>query len=250
MSNIDSGWFYMDNRGARQGPHDRETLLAMRRSGAVTADTSVWADGMPDWQRYGNTFARSEPPALPGVPVDFETSTRPWRRYFAKTIDLWVLGLPPSLFAVLVIAVAAPGSADGFVHALDNPIISMLLMMGTWLLAEGLLLSLLGTTPGRLLFGIRVRDASGQRLSTGSAYHRALLVLVQGMGLCVPIVTLVTKFLAHNRLTSSGNTLWDAKVGSTVKCGEIGTIRLVLSVSVFVVLYALLIAVTVADRYL
>lgn len=44
-----SQWYYARG-GERQGPVDRETLESLARSGGLSADDLVWAEGMGDWQ--------------------------------------------------------------------------------------------------------------------------------------------------------------------------------------------------------
>ena len=49
-------------------------------------------------------------------------------------------------------------------------------------LIEALFLSTLGTTPGKSMLGVSVRDYLGNRLSFSTAFRRSLFVMVLGLG--------------------------------------------------------------------
>ena len=71
MSN--RSWFYAAN-GQQQGPFPEAQLRDLITRGTVRADTLVWSEGMPGWQRAGEIPglipAGSAPPSIqqPGGP--------------------------------------------------------------------------------------------------------------------------------------------------------------------------------------
>lgn len=56
-------WFLLDSDQVQQGPYPLQEMRDRVRSGAVTTDTVVWADGMPDWMPAGEIPALVPPDA-------------------------------------------------------------------------------------------------------------------------------------------------------------------------------------------
>lgn len=80
--------------------------------------------------------------------------------------------------------------------------------------AEGLLISSLNT-PGKALLGIKVRRVDGSRLSYEEGFNRTLRVIGYGLGLGLPIISLVTALISYRHLTTKGTTTWD-RIGGLV----------------------------------
>jgi len=161
----------------------------------------------------------------------------PWRRFFARTVDICTAGLV--LFLILLFAFSAtmPKQAAGFAKAIENPIIASVVLYLIWLPAEALLLSLFGTTPAKWLFGIRVEHPGGNLLSFSEALSRSFLVFVQGVGFGIPFVALFTQLFAYRRLTRTGTTLWDTSTSAVVLHKKWGVFRvLACTAAVFAVL--------------
>ena len=178
----------------------------------------------------------------PAAPVDQSKKFlggqhHPWRRLFARTVDICTAGLV--LFMLLIFAFSAtmPEQAAGFAKAIENPIIASVVLYLIWLPAEALLLSLFGTTPAKWLFGIRVAHPGGNLLSFAAALNRSFLVFVQGVGFGIPFVALFTQLFAYRRLTKTGTTLWDTSSSAVVLHKKWGVFRaLACTAAVFVVL--------------
>jgi len=173
----------------------------------------------------------------------------PWRRFFARTVDTSTIGL--LLFLLLAFAVGAtvPAIAASFAKTIENPIIASFLLYLVWLPAEAAFLSLLGTTPAKWLFGIRVTHPNGDLLSFSDALNRSFLVWVRGVGLGIPVVALFTQLFAYRLLKRTGTTLWDTFAGAVVTHVRWGALRaLVCTVVVFGVLILLSVLNAVANQ--
>jgi len=176
------------------------------------------------------------------LPVDQSKSFlgglhHPWRRFFARTVDISTIGL--LLFLVLIFAVGAmmPAQAAGFARAIENPIIAGVVLYLVWLPADAVFLSLFGTTPAKWLFGIRVAHPAGDLLSFSEALNRSFLVFVQGVGIGIPFIALFTQLFAYRRLTKTGTTLWDTSANAVVIHKKWGVLRaLICTAAVFCVL--------------
>ena len=164
----------------------------------------------------------------------------PWRRLFARMVDICTAGTVLFLLLIFAFSVTTPVQAAGFAKAVENPIVAYIVLYLVWLPAEALLLSLFGTTPAKLLFGITVKHPDGNLLSFSEALKRSFLVSVQGLGFGIPLVSLFTQFFAYRRLTKTGTTLWDSSAGAVVLHKKWGVVRaLVCTAAAFGVLIVL-----------
>lgn len=166
----------------------------------------------------------------PAAPVDQSKKFlggqhHPWRRLFARTVDICTAGLVLFMLLIFAFSTTMPEQAAGFAKAIENPIIASVVLYLIWLPAEALLLSLFGTTPAKWLFGIRVAHPGGYLLSFAAALNRSFLVFVQGVGFGIPFVALFTQLFAYRRLTKTGTTLWDTSTTAVVLHKKWGVFR-------------------------
>lgn len=157
---------------------------------------------------------RAGPPASPE-----DTAAHPWRRWFARIVDIslaaFVLGF--------VLAALAPG-----LTLLDSDILGSMVVLAAWLVAEPFVLGGLGTTPGKALMNIKLRQADGVRLlRLNQAFDRSFRVWFYGMAGGLPIVSLFTMANAYVKLDREGATPWDQRGGFVVTHGDLGTGRVV-----------------------
>jgi len=97
----------------------------------------------------------------------------PWRRYFARIFDLTVFGVLAWFLIGFGWYSTAPLQADQFFTQLSPPLDAILtLALGS--LVTGLVLGFVGTTPGKSIFGIRVKDLKGQSIGVASGIARDL----------------------------------------------------------------------------
>ena len=184
-------------------------------------------------------FTPSPKVAINGLPPNQSAASpqlgdtyHPWRRFFARTVDLWTLGLVLLyLFARLIGHIAGTYLPVQYETQLlsifTNPLTWAIILSLIWVPVEAGLLTMFGTTPAKWLFGIRVLAQDGNRLSIGKALERSILVLIQGLGLGIPIVALFTQLFAYSRLTKTGTTLWDRSTDAVVTHQEWGFFRTV-----------------------
>lgn len=129
-------------------------------------------------------------PALPKKekPLPREPFVHPWRRYFARSLDLGIYSL--AIGAVLILGFHVPvQTLSGFVRLLLSWLANL-----PMLLLEPLMLSRWGTTPGKAVFGITVLDSEGQKMSLHQARERTAEVFSKGMGYGIPIYELWRNF--------------------------------------------------------
>jgi uncharacterized RDD family membrane protein YckC len=78
-----------------------------------------------------------------------------------------------------------------------------------WAFLEGLLIYLVGQTPGKWLMRIELSDPHGKRLSLMTSMRRSFDVAVRGVGLGLPYAHLFAMLFGLYQLTGRGITPWD-----------------------------------------
>ena len=108
----------------------------------------------------------------------------PWRRYFARGLDVGLCTCLWMAVRYLVLEWYAPD------QVLDGALRSLADMYGGWLflfLLEPILLAAWGYTPGKWIMGLRVRREDGRKLTWEEAGDRLVGVFFRGTGLGIPI---------------------------------------------------------------
>ena len=127
----------------------------------------------------------------------------PWRRYWARRLDLF-------LYTLLIVGVLTLGfhvnlAKSGRLLSL----ISTYLALGVMLVVEPLLLRLFGTTPGKALLGLRVTYQDGTHLSYVDAQARTWDVISRGMGWNLPIYSLYRLWKCYRAQSDGEEMAWD-----------------------------------------
>ncbi|THD09002.1 RDD family protein [Rhodanobacter lindaniclasticus] len=193
---------------------------------------SVLASAPP----VGAATASSTPPPV-SVMAPPANQVRPWVRYWARMFDIYVA----AIVVGITVGVAAP-------HALDQPGSDQLFGVAViffWVFIESLLLSTMGTTPGKWLFKTRLVAPSGGKPSYSAAISRSFKVWWRGLGIGFPIASLITLIVAHGNLTKTGITTWDRDDGFTVVHDRIGPVRIIFAVIAFLLFFILVVIGTV-----
>lgn len=64
-----------------------------------------------------------------------------------------------------------------------------------------------------------------ERLRFLVALERSFLVWIRGLGLGIPIISLITEIVAYNHLLKFGQTSWDRDLHGTVIHGDLSAVR-------------------------
>ena len=144
----------------------------------------------------------------------------PWRRYFARGIDIALVGLPVSFVQYVLLH-----RNYTTVSRWEN-IVWSLVGWGLLVLLEPLLLSRFGTTVGKWCMGITVTRPDGEKLSYNEALNRTALLWFYGNGLGLPLVGIVCAGLSYHRYTRGEELTWEE--GSVERFDERGMGRMVL----------------------
>ena len=158
----------------------------------------------------------------------------PWARFLARAIDLAVVAVV-ALTAATAMALTLPDWKMGAIPlALLGAAVFGVALLGY----EAVSVSLLGTTIGKAVFGLRISAEDGGLLELKSAFRRAFWAWASGNAcyFFFPALTTLFWWRGYKALTTTGRTSWDRKVASTVTQATIGSFRFFLGASLSVFL--------------
>lgn len=135
---------------------------------------------------------------------DLPPPAHPWRRLFARELDLLLCAFPYKLLFSLVFRINPTTNTGRTVN-----IVTLLLAMGTMLLLEPLLLHRFGTTPGKAIFGLHLTNKDGSRLSYTDGLRRTWSVLWRGYGLYIPVYSFVRLWKSYKTCMANEPEPWD-----------------------------------------
>lgn len=188
----------------------------------------------------GNGAAMSEAAyVLPqdnfGADEDFVSSATAWSRYWSRLLDLIIwMGVCGFLFGALF--------PNIFLKLLDitggNDFLVGVVLLPAVILIDALCLAAFGQTVGRAVAGIRVIKTSGERLTVSEAVNRNLQVYVKGLGLGIPLISLVTLLNAYGKISTDQETSWDESVETRVIGESASLARTILTAILYVLAIA------------
>lgn len=129
----------------------------------------------------------------------------PWRRFFARELDT-------ILYAMLL------GLMDFYWFPGDMPNwLDTVGILALTLFLEPLQLHFFGTTFGKWIFGITVTDLDGHRMFYSEAFRRTMGVLVFGLGLNVPVVSLWRQWRSYRSYADGMELVWEEDSELTIR---------------------------------
>ncbi|HEX5356141.1 MAG TPA: RDD family protein [Aquabacterium sp.] len=124
---------------------------------------------------------------------------RPWRRFLARLLDFWLL-MYPTGFAVGVLAALSSVEATMWLQRPHANYLLTLLLAPVVMLLEAGLFRLMGTTPGKWLFGIALTSPSGEALTAMQYLKRQTKVYLYGICAWLPLLNLFTLTYQHGKV--------------------------------------------------
>lgn len=156
----------------------------------------------------------------PAETGEWDTTPQPWRRYGARILDVQLFGGVLMILGGVAVGVFGPEAVYAFITQSGR--IGQVLLFGplSWMLTApfvALCLAKFGTTPGKLLFGLRVVPAEGGRLGVARAMQREARLLVWGAGFALPLISLITMITSYEKVTKGAPSRWDEDTALTVE---------------------------------
>lgn len=159
---------------------------------------------------------KTDSPTAPVITDEYrKLHVRPFIRFFAKLLDIYLFAFIVGFFSVLLY--------PAFINM--NTAITSIIILFLWICIEPFFLITFGITLGRYLLLIALRDANGNKLNYKTAYKRGFMVWGAGLGFGIPLLNIITLYLSYAKLNSTGSTLWDEKNNLTVTHGSINYVR-------------------------
>ena len=158
-----------------------------------------------------------------------EGGIHPWRRFFARMLDLKIsmvlVGFIASIFFGIsfVVTHIFLNSFGGFTFA---SMIILLLMFISSLVAHvfinAFLISRIGASIGKYLFGVSVYNADGSMLDYQQSLKREWMVFYRGEALWIPIINIIAWVIAYRDLEKEGITSWDRDLATKLLYRTVG----------------------------
>jgi len=160
-----------------------------------------------------SNFAQSDKKSAQQSLKDYNLPIHPWRRYWARWIDIFLGGIVfYALFYTLI--------PNGFFTDPIAKVLEIILQGSTWFLFEPFFISKWGTTPGKRLFGITVVHPNNQNLSLQESIGRTFQVWMRGLAFSIPIICIGTILFSYIYLKKYRYTYWDKKYNVILKVKE------------------------------
>lgn len=189
---------------AAQREQARDLCRALRR------EEATWAtlDPQPYLRQLDAPVpaAGDGPPIPPPAPVydRLPDAHCPFRRFFARSLDFYLYNALFLLFCQLVLRANVLSG-----HPVLDACTDFLVPLGLTLLLEPLMLHFFCTTPGKFLFGLKITRGDGSPLGLKDAFSRTGSVLVQGMGLNIPLLSTITQGYSLYQICKGRRLGWD-----------------------------------------
>lgn len=254
----------------KRGPLPEVEVVSLLEAGLIPENARAWHAGCPEWmrihelpvlkemferqeeekrqrapehaERQGEGTAAAEALSVEAEEVPAEHAGTegereevvlvvpyPYVRLLGRTADMM---MHMTLYLALLRAFGAefdPDLLPGSYEALLYICLPMVVM-------EAFLLNRLGTTPGKAMMGVSVRDYRGNRLSFSTSFRRSLSVMVLGMGCFAPSLMLLALFFSWWWVRRFGFAPWDRRLGTTDVLNEPLSFRKVLLTLALVIL--------------
>ena len=138
-----------------------------------------------------------------------QTSTRrlAWvaKRLAARYIDVMSLGL----FGAGAWWAATEGAKGPESQTLPELWMLLFMACAVWFVAESLLVGLFGTTPGKYLLGLRIRDERNDAPGLARAFGRSFHLYARGLAFGLLFLTPFAIFIAGAQTLNKGEAPWD-----------------------------------------
>jgi uncharacterized RDD family membrane protein YckC len=151
---------------------------------------------------------------------DFDQSMpHPWHRFWARSLDY-------AIFLTLshVLAVFITFSTNFWVDLIVWLFITCIAL----LTYDAFWVSAVATSPGKALFGIKVLNNDGSKLTFGQSFSRAYSVLAKGFGFLIffPFIPMICMWSSYKIIKNNGIASWDESAGYKVVHNKVGSFRI------------------------
>lgn len=226
-------WIVRD--GEKAGPFQDFEIRRKIGTREIDGSTAAWYEGMSEWKRleeiplFQNEFAPKIPEAVVseavfGAPAPEPDQPAYLRRFFARWFDLYTYA------ALWWLTMWALGKNIGEISS--NPLILMTQYI-PWFILEAVLLHYFGSTPGKWLLGLQVRNQDDSKLALSASSRRSLRVFLVGIGMGVSVFSLVCQGVSLLLAKRFGNTMWDLAGNHRVTAADLNPLKIIAFIVLF-----------------
>jgi uncharacterized RDD family membrane protein YckC len=174
---------------------------------------------------------------------------RPFIRFWARMFDYTAVSV--LIFHLSDVAAPQPLPGESFIDVFNRymeemqkpeaAVFARTLFFGLigWHFIEAVLIHLFGTTPGKAIFGVKVKTENGEVVPLKTALGRSFYVYVMGVGFYQFPLILIGMIFSYFRIQSTGNCLWDQHLKIRVENPPLGPLRIGLAIGAFFTLLLL-----------
>ena len=156
---------------------------------------------------------------------------RPWLRFWARNFDLLIHALAIGIIWTIL----HEESLDRIPDTAFSVLIGLM-----WAFLEWGYLVKFGTTPGKKIMGIQIRNRDGSRpMDKWIMLKRCRLVWLRGTGLGISIIQIIANIVAYDNVKKHSTTTWDRDLDLVVTYKPISLMRMLIC-PVFVIVFMLL----------
>lgn len=219
--------------GKARGPYSLDSFMRMHKSGEITDEHEVWSDDMEAWKKLGDIKSQkihiNFKPSAETAPkfhsldvyspkIEASTMRRniagPWRRFFARMFDVWFFTLSVCMPLLFFWAYYFPLSYISLIPK-NEILLGMCILLAAFI-ADSIVYSIFGNTPGKALLGVKVRKPDGCKYLAEEYFVRNLYVWWSGLALGIPILNFVTMFMQYRKIKTKGFASYDLEKESEV----------------------------------
>ena len=174
---------------------------------------------------------------------------RPFIRFWARAFDYTLVSVLVFVFSKYNYPEIEPGEAvaDFFARYLEylqtpearSVAQVQIFALIAWHFIEGVLIHLIGTTPGKALFGITVMTEERFRVPPLRSIGRSFFVYFLGVGFYLFPFNIIGMIFSFFRILTTGRCLWDQQLRLSVETKNLSSVRIVLAIVAFFVLLML-----------
>ena len=158
-----------------------------------------------------------------------------FRRWTARCVDMLCCGV--IVMPVLMSGLMYFGACSAFTKF--SYVIGCVIAIPLSLLLEAVVFELFGTTFGKWAFSIRVRDSIGHPASSWIYFKRLVRLWASGLGLGLPIVSLIPPLVQYRKVHSGSSTTYDESLGLRVDKERFHLLRWIVVLPVLIVVVGL-----------
>lgn len=147
-----------------------------------------------------------------------DAKPHPWRRYFARQLDTAISGLVAEVALLWGLSAVDPELGGRVAQILTTVGIyfQTMIIVTLAVVPNALIIGLSGSSIGKWIFGVRVQRSNGKPIGVPRALEREIRVLVMGLGLGIPLISLITMIGSFTGLVEVGSTGWDRDMRNVV----------------------------------